>query len=435
MRLIDRDILHKIEPFINRDEFISITGPRQSGKTTFLEILKNHLVKKFKIDKGAIKIITFEDRRLLMEFDKDPLAFIRSFLSAGRFKKSYILIDEFQYAEKGGQKLKFIFDTLKGVKIIVTGSSSLDIKANVGKFMVGRMVNFSLHPFNFREYLRAHNKRLEEIYNTNNYKVINATLGRKKIGIKKGEDLFYQEFISLYEKFVIWGGYPVSVLTENIEQRKKLLGDIYNNYILKDIKTLLELATERNLFLLSQYLATQIGSVVVYYNLGQASGLDYRNVKKHLRILEETFICKEVRPFFRNPQKELSKNPKIYFIDTGFRNTLLENTNSLEKRSDAGFLIENACFIRLNEFLGEANKINFWRTKAGAEVDFVLHTEDGVLPIEIKYSEFKKERLSKSLSSFIDSFNPKNALVLTKNYWSEAKKDNTRILFAPLYYL
>lgn len=433
--VIQRDLIHQIKQFIKRDEFISIIGPRQCGKTTFLEMLKGYLVKELEVREGLIQSVTFENRRLLMEFETDPISFVRSFMPPGNKEKFYLMIDEFQYAEEGGQKLKLIYDTVKGIKVIITGSSSLDIKAKVGKFMVGRMLNFYLYPFNFSEYLRAHNERLERIYIENNDKVINCLLKGKQVKIKSGQDLFHEEFIQEYEKFSIWGGYPAPALAKTCDLRRKLLSDIYNNYILKDIKTLLELATEKNLFLLSQYLATQIGNIVVYQNLAQACGLDYRNLKKHLNILDETFICGEVKPFFKNRQKELSKNPKIYFLDMGFRNNLMENMNTMDKRSDAGAIIENSCFIRLNELCEGLNKINFWRTKAGAEVDFILHRGDNIVPLEVKYSTLREEKISKSFMSFINTFKPAQAVVLTKNYWGLAKKGKTRISFIPVYYL
>jgi len=260
-------------------------------------------------------------------------------------------------------------------------------------------------------------------------------LQKRAFKIKRGIDIFSNEMIRQYENFSVWGGYPAVVLTKNNNERNKILADIYNNYILKDIKTLLELATERNLFLLSQYLATQIGNIMVYQNLSEVAGLDYRQLKKHLHILEETFICQEVRPFFKNRQKELSKNPKIFYIDLGFRNSLMENMNGLDKRADRGAIIENVVFTRFNELCKGVNKINFWRTKAGAEVDFVVHTEDDIIPIEIKYSNFKTEKISRGLASFIDSFKPEYAAVLTKNYWGMAKKNKTKVLFIPVYYL
>ena len=84
---------------------------------------------------------------------------------------------------------------------------------------------------------------------------------------------------------------------------------------------------------------------------------------------------------------------------------------------------------------GGFDKINFWRTKAGAEVDFVVNIKGSIVPIEVKYSNFKTEKISRSLSSFIDTFKPEYAVVLTKNYWGTMKKEKTRVLFIPVYYL
>jgi len=432
---IQRNLTEKIKPFLKRKEFISIVGPRQSGKTTFLHILKDYLQEELKVDKQMIQIATFEDRKLLMQFEKDPIAFVHSYTQSSNETKYYLMIDEFQYAKEGGQKLKLIYDTVEKIKIIITGSSSLDIKAKTNKFMVGRMLNFNLYPFNFGEHLRAIDKRLERIYHKCNSEFLEWFLSEKPFQKKRGEDVFFKELSDEYEKFCIWGGYPAVVLAKSEIERKKLLSNIYNNYVLKDIKTLLELATEKNLFLLSQYLATQIGNIVVYQNLSQASQLDYRKLKKHLNILEETFISKSVKPFFKNRQKELSKNPKVFFMDMGFRNSLMENMNVFDKRVDAGSIVENSIFIRLNELFEGFDKINFWRTKKGAEVDFVLHMGQELVPIEVKYTAFSSPKISKSLMSFINSFAPKRAIILNKNYYNFIKKGTTEILFLPVYYL
>ncbi len=433
--IYQRDLIRKIEQFIERKEYIAIVGPRQSGKTTFLDILKDYLIKELKAGQDLIKIITFEDRRILAEFESDPVSFISSYISEESVNKFYFMMDEFQYAIDGGQKLKLIYDTVKSLKIFITGSSSLDIKAKVGKFMVGRILTFYLNPFNFREFLRVNNTRLEKIYNENNELIFKWLFNGQQFKIKRRKDIFFEEMIKQYEEFCIWGGYPAVVLEKNKNIKKKILADIYNNYILKDIKTLLELATERNLFTLSQYLATQIGNLLVYQNLSQVSGLDYRKLKNHLNILKETFMCQEVRPFFRNRQKELTKNPKIYFIDLGFRNSLMENFNNLSQRVNAGAIIENAVFIRLYELYHEIEKINFWRTKNGAEVDFILHRKGSIIPIEVKYSRYDKEKISRSLSSFINSYKPDYAVVFTKDFWGKMKKNKTKILFIPVYYL
>ena len=431
---IKRNILEEIKPFLKRREFVAIIGPRQSGKTTFLEIIREYLIKERKLKKESIHLLTFEDRRLLREFESDPVSFVTSYLSNDSNETIYLMLDEFQYADEGGQKLKLVYDTVKNIKIIITGSSSLEIKAQVGRYMVGRILTFQLYPFSFQELLRAEDSRLEKIYRQKHNAISSWLFEYKTIKFGTGEDVFFYEMLNYYQQHCIWGGYPAVILAKSNEERSKLLGDIYNSYVLKDIKGLLELATERNLFLLSEYLATQIGNILVYQNLGQRAALDYRKLKKHMNILKETFVINEVRPYFKNRQKELTKNPKIYFMDIGFRNYLIENMNNLDKRSDSGAIVENIVFIRIDEMGKRTDKINFWQTKAGAEVDFVLRIKDKIIPIEVKFSRFEDVKISRSLASFIDSFKPKRALVLTKNYWGNIKRDNTEVLFAPVYY-
>lgn len=431
-----RDILDHIKPFLKRREFIAIIGPRQAGKTTLLKIIRDYLSKKIDVPENIIKTVTFEDRRLLAQFESDPVLFVRSYFPEKNGQTVYLMIDEFQYADEGGQKLKLIYDTVENLKIIITGSSSLDIKSQTGKYLVGRILTFTLYPFNFAEFLRVKDTRLERIYASKNQQIQQWLIGQtKKPDQKSGNDPFSLEINKFYEDFCIWGGFPAVVLSENKETRWKVLADIYNNYILKDIKGLLELSTDKNLFTLSQYLATQIGNLVVYQNLSQISGLDYRQLMKHLNILTETMVFREVKPFFQNRQKELSKTPKVFFVDLGFRNYLMENMNTLEKRSDAGAIVENTVFIRLREIGKEMTRINFWRTKAGAEVDFVFHTEGKCVPIEVKFSNFNKSVVPKSFTGFINTFSPERGLILTKTYWDIVNKNGTQILLAPSCYL
>ncbi|MBI2119407.1 MAG: ATP-binding protein [Elusimicrobia bacterium] len=432
---IPRNLLVKIIPFLKRKEFLAINGPRQAGKSIFLTLLQSYLIEKEKVNPKQIHILTFEDRKILRQFEMDPVLFIQSYLANEKHYLNYVMLDEFQYVEEGGQKLKLIFDTVKQVKVIVTGSSSLEIKAQMGKYMVGRILEFHLYPFSFGEALRAKDLRLEKIYKEHHKKLNQFIREGSPVKVRAGVDPWHEEMIPQLEHYTIWGGYPAVALSQTEEERAKVLDDIFNNYVLKDIKGLLELATDHNLFLLSEYLATQVGNIVVYNTLAQSSQLNYRQLMNHLNILQETFICKEVRPFFRNRQKELSKNPKIYFFDMGFRNNLLENMNGLQKRTDCGAMIENSAYIHLNQSAGVRERINFWRSKAGAEVDFVFHTGGEIIPLEVKYSSFQGCKITKSFASFLDCFKPKRGVVLTKNFWGKLKVNDSEILFAPVYYL
>ncbi len=182
-------------------------------------------------------------------------------------------------------------------------------------------------------------------------------------------------------------------------------------------------------------LAAQSSGIINYNNIAALSGLNYRNLKKNLNILEETFVIQEVKPFFVNKMKELSKNPKIYFTDNGFRNSLIEDMRLPDKRTDAGALAENTVLIRLKELSGGLNPVNFWRTKAGSEVDFLIKIKGKEVPVEVKFSPFSHHDITRSFGNYIEAFNPERGVILTKNYWGIEKRGKTTILFAPVYYL
>lgn len=431
--LINRLLAKKICALLSRKEFISIIGPRQAGKTTLLELLKNERLKKNKTEN--IKIITFEDKKLLFEFDADPVSFVNSYRKNDR-EKLFLMLDEFQYAPNGGRELKLVYDTCQNIKVIVTGSSSLDLKAKVGKFMVGRMFDFYLSPFSFHEFLIAKNTRASNLYTKKNFDVVDFLNNKTSTSFNNERDPFYNSFLGLFEEFCLWGGYPAVVLENNVDNKRKILSEILNKYLLKDISGLLQLASEKNLLLLAQFLAVQNGQILVYNNLAKEAGLDYINTKKHLNILEQTFIIKLLRPYFNNRNKELSKNPKVYFMDLGFRNMLLENMNDFSKRVDAGQIVENAVFVKLNQIVADGyGKINFWRTKVGAEVDFILSIDGNIIPIEVKYTLMDKPEVSRGLISFMKDYKSEIAIVLTKNYWGKTNVlDSKKIIFVPVYY-
>jgi hypothetical protein len=414
---IYRQLEKKVAPFLKRKEVIAIIGPRQAGKTTFIK----HLEKKLKEDKKKVRFITFEKKADLDLFQENIEDF-KDLMS----QYQYVLIDEFQYAKNGGQKLKYLYDTTK-IKFIVSGSSSLELTFQTGKYMVGRILDFKLFPFSFREFLSFKNKELSDL--------IENRIGKSSIlnfNVKNGFGEQINKRLSLeLEKYVIYGGYPAVVLSKTDSEKQKVLQSISEKYLLKDISSLLKLSTEDELMRLSKFLALQIGDIVKYEELSNATGLPYREIIKHLNILEKTFIIKLIKPFFTNKRTELTKNPKNYFIDLGLRDYLLADFRSIQKRNDAGAMMENYAYNMLSN-LNIAPDLKYWRTKSRAEVDFVIEKEQKIYPIEVKYAS--KRIVGKSFYSFIDKFNSKIGIILTKDYLGEEKIRNTKIKFIPLSY-
>ncbi|QQG40698.1 MAG: ATP-binding protein [Candidatus Levyibacteriota bacterium] len=426
MNYYPRKLLSKIEPFYKLREIIAIVGARQVGKTTLLKIIFDHLSKKHKC-----LFLTFENRSDLEIFDTD----IENFKKLYCLDYEIIFIDEFQYAKDAGQKLKYLYDTTK-VKFFISGSASLQIK-EAGKYLVGRVFTFDLHSFSFEEYLEVTNPALYHIVKKGFNIVKNLLAGNEpKITNFIKSEALNAKLTNLFEQYLIFGGYPRVVTSKTDDERKQVLASIIDNYLLRDISSLLHLATENQLLNLSRFLSLQTGNLISYTELSTTIGMPYKEVKNHIKILEQTFVVNLVYPYFGNRRTELVKNPKVYFLDNGFRNKVIDNFSSLSDRSDMGALAENFIFnslIRGN--IIDSNKVNFWRTKSQAEVDFIVFREGEIIPVEVKYAPINQKVAGKSLFSFINKYSPKTAVITTNKEFGARQIKNTNLYFIPIFFL
>ncbi|MEK6868419.1 MAG: ATP-binding protein, partial [Nanoarchaeota archaeon] len=280
---------------LDKPEILAVIGPRQCGKTTLLRNIFAEL-------QGAV-FLDFEDRETLELFETDLRAFISLYVE----KYRYVFIDEFQYAKNGGKNLKYIYDHHK-TKIIISGSSATDLSIQSIKYLVGRIFVFSLHPFSFEEYLSYKDK---EIYTF----VTQAKLS----------PIIVTKILPLFQEFCIYGGYPRVLLATTKEEKELVLRNIYNTYLLKEIKEILQLPDDYKLTKLLHALALQTGNMIHYNELSRITGFSYQDLVKYLNILEKTFVCIRSQPYHTNKRTELAKVPKIFFVDTGFRNAIIKN--------------------------------------------------------------------------------------------------------------
>ena len=423
--IFPRDIQGNLLKWIDRREAYAIKGPRQSGKTTLLRILENSLTQR---GRNTV-FLNFEDPDILEAFEANPKGYVRSFLTK---EGNYcFLMDEYHYVREPGKKLKLLYDTFENIKFIVTGSSSLELSGAMAKFLVGRVFFFELFPFSFHEFLVAKEPRLAKIYEEQNKKV-KEFLQSGKAEVEK--DIFIKEFAPFFNQYIIFGGYPAVIKAEDFETKRMILKNIYDTYISKDVVEFLKITDALKYRHVVRALAILIGNLVNYNEICSTCQTYYKELKRIISILSETYIINLIQPFHRNPITELKKIPKVYFFDLGLRNYIIDNFNTLEKRTDSGALIENFVFLTLKNNYLEIT-INYWRTIAKAEVDFVLRIEDEIIPVEVKHQSFKEPKISRSLRNFIKSYNIKRTLVVTKDFWGETKIDDTNFLFVPVFYL
>jgi len=385
---IKRDLEGIVRKYLSQKEIIAVIGPRQSGKTT--------MIKRILSGFAGVSFVTFDDVEILNLFQNDIKSFIALYVSG----YNYVFIDEVQYAKESGRQLKFIFDTTDK-KLIISGYSSAEISVQSLKYLVGRIFILELYPFNFREYLTAKEPKLLPVFEG---KVYGGEIEKK-----------LQRHIN---DFILYGGYPRVVLSGNNEEKRNVLKNIYNTLILHEVKDLFGIGESEKLIKLVKALAFQIGNLINYSELCDISSFSFPKLKTSINIFEMLFIANRCYPFSSNKRNELVKNPKIYFVDTGLRNVIINNFEI--ERTDLSALYENLIY---SEYLKIGRKLNYWRTKSGAEVDFI----NGDIPIEIKLSP----KIGKSLHSFIAKYLPGKAFVVSTKKAEKRIINNTEIRFVP----
>ena len=177
--------------------------------------------------------------------------------------------------------------------------------------------------------------------------------------------------------FINFGGFPRVALCESSEEKIMVLKNIYQTYLLRDVRDLIDISDDYKMQALVKALSLQIGNLLSYQELSTIAGVSFETLKKYLNFLEKTYIIQRITPFFKNKRTELVKNPKQYFIDTGLRNIVINDFRRIDIRVDKGSLLENYHF---SEYLKKGIVPRFWRIKSGAEVDFVLEDYQEAIP-------------------------------------------------------
>lgn len=391
--MIKRKIYSKLVTHLKNPEITMLVGSRQAGKTTLMELLKSELKTRGE-ETCSFNLEREEDQ----PFFKNQMALVERLKLKFGNKKGYVFIDEIQRLENAGLFLKGIYDRKLPYKFVVTGSGSLELKEKIHESLAGRKRIFEISTLSLEEFV--------------NFKTEYQYEGKLKDFFRIDE----QTSNRLMKEYLLWGGYPRVVLAQKESDKIATLDDIYHSYLEKDIKQLLGVIKGEEFTKLLMILADQVGMVANVSEISSTLGIDRETTKRYLWFLKKTFIIDEVRPFYKNLRKELTKRSVFYFNDLGMRNYILNKLNQKNLEVDGGFLFQNLVYFSLKEITStEPTKINYWRTLDGAEVDFIINSGSGVWPIEIKYSKLKEIKKTRSMTSFIDAYKPKKMTIVNLN--------------------
>jgi len=424
MKYFKRKLQKKIQLWLDKPDTLVILGARQVGKTTLLELLKEDIKEKWG-DSRNILTFNMEDTDQLFALNRDPKYFREYciFSGADPDKDSIVMIDGIQYLNDPSHFLKYLADFEPSLKLIVTGSISLAIK-RFKDGMTGRKKSFTLFPLDFQEFLLFKGKKtLSSVLEEFNFK----NLVLKKIGMDSEKiKPFTQGMEVLFQEYSLYGGYPKIVMARSQEEKLEELREIFETYELKDVNVLfdvVDISAFRNLFKL---LAGSVGGLLNVNELSGTLGIGRDTVRRYLSVLENSFIIHALNPFHTNIRKELTKMPKLFFLDTGLRNFALRNFTELSFRPDKGPLLENTIFCELYKNLGVIDKLYFWRTISKTEIDFVLTGEQN-LAFEVKFTPKARFRQPSGLKAFGEIYSDFEEVVVTHDLFAS----NNEIFFLP----
>ncbi|MCV6631180.1 MAG: ATP-binding protein [Flavobacteriaceae bacterium] len=367
-RMYDRTLTEIVKSKIGRGKAIVLIGPRQVGKTTL------------------IKAQLIQEEYLFLDADDSTVRALLSMPSTERLKSiigqnKLVFIDEAQRIRGIDLTLKIIVDQFKDVQLIVSGSSSFDLSNELNEPLTGRKWEYELLPISWEEYEAKHGYVLSE---------------------------------QQLENRLLYGFYP-DVLNHPGEE-KEILKQLVNSYLYKDIMAYSKIRKPEVLEILVQSLALQIGSEVNYNELSQLVGVDKNTISSYIDILQKGYVIFKLGSYSGNLRNEIKKNKKIYFYDTGVRNMVLGNFNSLSLRQDTGALWENFLIAerrKQNTYKNTLSKTYFWRTKQQQEVDFVEENNGKLTGFEFKWNAKKSVRLPKT---FVETYHSKEHIIDKTNF-------------------
>ncbi len=362
---IKRNIENTIKKISSEFPVIILTGSRQVGKSTMLQIIKENEMNYVTLDDLDTRNLALNDPKYFLEQYSYPL-----------------LIDEIQYAPNllPYIKIKVDEERIKNLKNNVhnkslfwlTGSQQFKVMKEVSESLAGRIGVLNLYSLSLSEILNNESSVFHPAIESLKKKNINSKIDTKQI------------FEIIYN-----GGMP-SIVTKTIE-RNNYFSSYINTYIERDVKQLLNVGKTMEFYNFMQYIAVRTAQELNYATIAKKIGVDSKTIKNWISILESSGIIYLLQPYYSNLSNRIIKSPKLYFMDTGLCSYLAKypNAETLEVGALGGAIFETFVVSEIIKNLtsyGVDPKMHlyYYRDKDQKEIDLIYSEADTLYPIEIK---------------------------------------------------
>ena len=361
---IKRKMVSNLAKYADSPEAIVVTGFRRVGKTRILKHIYESINSPNRI------FIDLESPVNQKVFEDQNYEHIKAYLERQGLnfaKKTYVFLDEIQNVRQLPSVVKYLGDH-NDIKFYLTGSSSFYLKHWFSESMAGRKFVFELYPLDFEEFLWFK-------------------------GSPISLDAGYEQLSSLYEEYLLYGGFPGVVLAKSTEEKTLKLDDVLGSYFKLDVQTMSNFRDNRNLKELLFLLSSRVGSKPEMNKLAESLGVSRQTVSQYLDFFEQTYLIHLLRPISTSRDTQIRTVPKLYYCDTGLLNRIAQVSR--------GQLFENKVFNQLHTGLAYAGNrtlmgesLGYYQAKSGAEIDFVV---DKGIAYEVKLTGggFDLQRLGK----------------------------------------
>jgi hypothetical protein len=385
---IKRIILGDLIKEFDKREISILLGPRQVGKTFLLKELKTYA----EAEGLKTHYYNLELPSDIMLFNKTEAEIFNMLTGTA----DVVFIDEFHYLKNASRLFKAIYDSGKKIKIFCSGSSSIEIHKHLKESLTGRRMISVIYPLMLTEFM-------------------------EKFKSHKFNKFFYE--------YITFGGLPGLVHLKNEKDKIRLLNDILETYIQKDIKSLIKEENIRAFNNLLYLFAENQGSLISVNRLANEVGLTAVTVDRHLTIMDNTYVTYSLSSYSRNIGNELKKSRKIYLYDQGIRNVILKDFSPVNERTDKGVLHETFVLHQLKSIITPEIDLKFWRNKAGLEIDFILLKNRKPFLIEVK-SELNQLEIPPAMKLFIKNYKETKAgIVVSSGYKDMVIHEDKKIYF------
>ncbi len=362
---------------------ILLRGPRQAGKTTLLKEMAKRLNAYY---------YTLDEPNTLFIFERDPSSLV---------KGDVVFIDEIQESPNAGRVLRYLTDHFADVRFVFSGSGAFDIKYSISSYLVGRVRPLLLLPLSFKEFVKWRSPALFDWYSKYCgmfYSFLEGGPFPSASPLPALEPLF--------REYVLYGGFPKVVLSEDKEAELRSLVDFM---IDKDVVRFFGLRNREKLWTVLKNLAYRSGKLLDYSSLG----VDYKTAVHYVSILQGNHLIELLPSYSKNPSVELRKAKKVVFYDSGFRRSLIP--------LESGFVLEEFVFRQLLPSF-------YWRDRHKHEVDFIYKG----IPVEVK----KGGKVGRGFYAYLRYYAPKRAVILHLSWEvKEERYRETTVLHWPIYLL